>query len=642
MTSSGHVMPKPVSEVALSIPTGNETVDAFTKRVNAALKLPTTHLYIDTSFLMWMTRLGKASRTELRLWFDQDCMGRVHVPVWSAHEYLKHHIEETLIHDVEKQLCDIRKVIRNAYQYFRPLLDDPLNDRGEDNAKLRATTSGALEDLRRLVDAGEAWKKSVPSRSAEVIEFINATGARSTELYSQFPGLAQSGPARYAGRVPPGYQDRRKGKSGLDAEDANSVGPDGSNRFGDLLFWQEVLAHAKEKSAECVVIVSNDVKNDWRMGARHGAPDGHSVGVPELSPIPYAHPMLSLEASLTAGVGTVLLLDSVYLALVLKSDPKSRFKSFVDVAFVSGSPSSQEAQENRRAKVKEALSERRSRAVDEAQAAGFAFPDPPLVKTDPSPLARALQQSKRKPSDDEETLLTSMRSDAGSEVSILEVLSAKKLAEKDHQFLVFIARELHERANTETGYSEALFGLVASLDRFPPRTAAALYFGLLASMYLTREDNAVRLPPRSIASELIFDKQASSYALAAHVALGRKLEAGEPRLALYIPSSEVKEVRLEFATEPGTGELDTLKSMSVNGVELLTLGQNDDKYNLRAIFGSNRAHSGALKKKACELLTLPFDLTFVSESFVRDYALEPTLGFKRPDRVFMPGARTDD
>src|ERR1035437_583690 len=81
----------------LEIPGEAETLADFIARLIALLAAPDTHLYVDTSLLMWLTKIGSGSRQELFAWLEKNCVARVHVPIWAAHEYLKHHVAGTLV-----------------------------------------------------------------------------------------------------------------------------------------------------------------------------------------------------------------------------------------------------------------------------------------------------------------------------------------------------------------------------------------------------------------------------------------------------------------------------------------------------------------------------------------------------------------
>ena len=79
----------------MHIPIKPESADDFIERVSGLLQDKRTHLYFDTSFLMWLTTIGPVSRQQFLAWAGT--LGdRTHVPLWSIHEYYRHHRHETL------------------------------------------------------------------------------------------------------------------------------------------------------------------------------------------------------------------------------------------------------------------------------------------------------------------------------------------------------------------------------------------------------------------------------------------------------------------------------------------------------------------------------------------------------------------
>ena len=79
----------------MHIPIKPESADDFIERVSGLLQDKRTHLYFDTPFLMWLTTIGPVSRQQFLAWAGM--LGdRTHVPLWSIHEYYRHHRHETL------------------------------------------------------------------------------------------------------------------------------------------------------------------------------------------------------------------------------------------------------------------------------------------------------------------------------------------------------------------------------------------------------------------------------------------------------------------------------------------------------------------------------------------------------------------
>src|SRR5262249_19212057 len=134
----------------LNIPRDTEESAAFKQRMAALIQDKQTHIYIDTSFLMWLTKIGSASRRELIAWLGANCKGRVHVPIWAAHEYLKHHVAGTIISELADKTNEVAALVGGTYTYFRPFMDEPFGEGAEDPSMLRAATRNALNALDRL------------------------------------------------------------------------------------------------------------------------------------------------------------------------------------------------------------------------------------------------------------------------------------------------------------------------------------------------------------------------------------------------------------------------------------------------------------------------------------------------------------
>lgn len=63
--------------------------------------------------------------------------------------------------------------------------------------------------------------------------------------------IAKEGATRYAKKVPPGYMDAPKAKSG-----------DDNNAYGDLFVWKQILKYAAENKSD-IIFVTHDQKEDW-------------------------------------------------------------------------------------------------------------------------------------------------------------------------------------------------------------------------------------------------------------------------------------------------------------------------------------------------------------------------------------------
>ena len=637
-------MTQAVRTPILTIPSETEGSADFKRRLAALFAAQSTHIYIDTSFLMWMTKIGSSSRRELIGWLQKNCAGRVHVPIWAAHEYLKHHVAKTIVADLTEKTNEVDGLVGQTYAYFRPFLDEPIGEGAEDPSAIRNAARAALNTLGRLATLSRKWRKSYQKHASEVIAFVNEVTPDQTSVYEHLEDITRSGAGRFIGSVPPGHKDRRKKGSDPQSNGPNDEAPVDSNRFGDLVFWKELLVHAKRVKATALVVVTNDRKNDWHMGRSDVIDIDPALLALKRAwkPVPRPHPMLVMEAKLVAGVDQVELVDSAYLAAFLRDVAEDDVRAFADVAIIPDGPEPEKESQRRANILKERIAEDTAKASAEAADKRYLFSDSPEVLNTRATLSRALHVSRNIVDERSERLLEAWRASVEAKRPLSETIISEMLDGFDHKTLARLARELHDRVLQKTpGYEEAVADLVSILDRLPPNTAAALYLGLLSSMYLVRKSNASRLPPSSPVAQLLFERQSADYALNGVHAIAKRLSDNEVA-PLYLPNSDVPPVTIALDTEPDAPTTDQLRSLRVGEVELLTAAQGDLFLRLSVLFGSNNPVGGAsIIEKACELFAIPIAQIERKDLFDHSYMLTKTVGFKRPIDISIPKERSD-
>jgi hypothetical protein len=350
--------------------------------------------------------------------------------------------------------------------------------------------------------------------------------------------------------------------------------------------------------------------------------------------------MLTLEARMVAGVQEVELLDSPYLAALLRELAEEQVRAFADVAIVPDGPESRKEGDRRAAVYEERLAADASNAANAAAKLGYLFNDAPQIQNTKASLQRALFESRTLSSEKISSLLDEWRASVEARRPLVETINSTTFQEFDHKELARLARELHDRVLEKTpGYGEAVADLMSLVDRLPPNTAASIYLGLLASMYLVRTTNSSRLPPSSPIAQLLFERQGADYALHGVAAVAKRLLDNETA-PLYVPSVDRPAVLVELDTEPDTPALDQLRSFKVGDVELLTDAQADPALRLSALFDAAEPVDGnAIVHKACELFAMPISQIKRTEIFGKIYALTATIGFKRPVDISIPKER---
>lgn len=592
-----------------------------------------------------MTKIGSGSRQEFIDWIQKNCASRVHVPIWAAHEYLKHYVYGTIKDELTEKTKRVDSIVKSAYTDLRPFIDEPLGKGAEDPSTIRAELRTTLSTLDHSASKIKLWHKSYQKHASEVISFINEVTPEQTSVYDHLENITQTGAGRFIGSIPPGYKDQWKKGRGQQSQESKDEGPAGSNQYGDLVFWKEVLVHAKCVGAEALVVVTNDRKNDWHMGRSDKTnidPTLRSLKK-DWEPVPRPHPMLVMEAKLVAKVGQVELMDSAYLGALLWEVAGDEVKAFVNVAIISDSPESTSESDRRAKLIEERAAADTAKTSAAAEEQGSLFSDSPQVKNSFASFSRALFESRSAIDERDGALLEEWRASVGEKRSLAETITSEVRDGFDHKKLARLARELHDRVLLERpGYEGALADLVSILDRLPPNTAAALYLGLLASMYLVRESNASRLPPSSPVARFLFDRQPAAYALNSVRAVAKRLSDNEAA-PLYLPNSACPKVAITLDTEPHTSATDQLRSLRVGEVELLTPAQQDESLRLSTLFDSTGlTDGGEIVREACNLFAIPLAQVECENLSKQGYTLTETIGFRRLEDIKILKEEPDD
>ncbi|MDG2968397.1 PIN domain-containing protein [Pseudomonas extremaustralis] len=138
-----------------------------------------------------------------------------------------------------------------------PFLSENLHN---DFFKVSSEVIAELEVKRDFHDA-RMIKDDVKSALANMLS--GKVGSRYSD--EQLSKIVKEGEARYANKIPPGFEDINKHKG-------SQVFSDVCKRFGDLIIWKQVIEKAKELNKP-VIMVTGEQKNDW--WDRHG---GKTIG----------------------------------------------------------------------------------------------------------------------------------------------------------------------------------------------------------------------------------------------------------------------------------------------------------------------------------------------------------------------------
>lgn len=228
--------------------------ESFLKDFVAALDAPQTLVYLDTSVLMWLVRLGAEARKEFLDWCRARKTATVRVPVWAGHEFHKHLTRGT----VQKNIRATLSATQAKYDEFVRLANERADGatatakgylgRGGFVSEIEASWA-RLSALATTIDMDDA---SHEKAAKEVIEFVNSCILKS-DLDEVVKQVNAVGNFRADHEIPPGFHDDHKDK----------------NKFGDVLMWEEIVRDVGKsgRAKRDVIFVSRDEKTDWISAA---------------------------------------------------------------------------------------------------------------------------------------------------------------------------------------------------------------------------------------------------------------------------------------------------------------------------------------------------------------------------------------
>ncbi|BCH13687.1 PIN-like domain-containing protein [Mesorhizobium sp. L-2-11] len=622
---------------ALQLPRQAEDIEAFAVRADSLLRATKTRVYVDTSLLMWMIRIGSTARREFVTWLDDACGQRVRVPAWASHELYRHHIKRKICIDLQKQLTELENVAKASFDVLWPFLDEPLAGSPSAHAQ-RVEARDTLRAVRTLTARAADWEQNYDRHAGEVISFVNEHALEGSAIFEYFNDIDVMAAARFTGRMPPGFQDRNKKESTGESEENDADESVGSNRWGDLMLWREIVEDARLYRADAVVLLTKDIKNDWRMGgtlplsvATEENPKQHRIGAQP------AHPMLSFEAARRAGVREVLLLDQRRLAGVMSASAPSTTTAFVTVARPPALPPPKSRDEHRAEEIERQTALRDTLRTSQAHAAGVRFLDPPGVTLTPAKLKRALFETRDAGAMLDPALLSleaalaqSLQHDQGIEV----VISEDHLRPLTDVGLVAFARRLGQAARRDSSRSTATMDLATMLESLPPAVGGYIYFGLLAAMYFGETDNNLRTIPGSPAAQRLLSLQTAPFARLPLEELRIRAMKGE-RLPLYLPTANPVSVAVRLRTDTDLEQPNVLRAIWIGDQQILTGAQGDHDLQLQHRFAGHSATLDLILDHLADLYVLPRGQLMAETDVEGPFNLDPLLGFKPPQDVWV-------
>jgi hypothetical protein len=295
--------------------------------IAAALSSAQTHVFFDTSTLVWLYRLHEAARKEISDWATGGPQaGQVRIPRRVLHEFSRHRRNGSVLLPFRQQLSSLPRLLQQLDQWAHLITDDArasrhgFASRADYFAEIKKTTKDLESILKPIIS-----ENSIEDLDTELISLFNSI-ALDTNIYENLSNLQREYEARTEVRMPPGFKDAKKGKSNeLELKQDDAIGahtPDtyGTNRFGDFAIWHEILTYCSSLENKCgaVIILTHDQKPDWSYTPQKIIDlDGRiKPNAKDQLRVTVAHPLLSHEARLRAEIPDLFIISVPQLAWV--------------------------------------------------------------------------------------------------------------------------------------------------------------------------------------------------------------------------------------------------------------------------------------------------------------------------------------
>lgn len=189
--------------------------------------------------------------------------------------------------------------------------------------ELQKSFQSSIMEIKDEVVALDKDKVFVNSRDfireeIDKIFSVEKIGTNTFDTKEKLEALYKEGNNRYKNKIPPGYEDEKKGEDELFFD-----GLGYKRKFGDLIIFKQMIDFSKRNSIKNIVFISEDIKTDWRHIEKQGG-----------NKILGARPELKRELYKEAGVENFLIYQieefmkktNEYLNIKIKEDTLKNIK----------------------------------------------------------------------------------------------------------------------------------------------------------------------------------------------------------------------------------------------------------------------------------------------------------------------------
>lgn len=556
-------------------------------RLKQLVKAAHTHLYFDTSFLMWLAKAGEPTRAEFSSWQSKIGSARFHVPLWAAHEFFKHRLKKTVAKEFAADAKAFDDAASNLYEKLKLYCSDELFGFKNSGVMFLDEYTRTIQPIRgmlQLAQKSDQFEQGVQAVSSFIDDFL-----LSGPLDEIIANIDLDERVRNRGVIPPSFKDAHKRGGRRTDSESEDEQVAGDNSFGDLVFWREVLRHASSVNASTIVVLTADRKNDWfeNQHGDKGLTEAIRRRIQKPRPVPAPHPLLKREA-FDRGIGQFLLLDPMYCGVLLETEGHD-YRNFASTALdtqlprLPGKASAARSWAGRFGVAASLFGGGAAETAEGDEDEGGVLPEE--IPFDPAVLElESLKPSIALPRIVGQTLNALASADTAKRALILQNLDWEKLEGWDAAAIIAFGRTLLRAADSG---DPASLDFIANFRDCTPSLSEQLrecfYFGALGAAYFA-DDLTIRAPTNSPVALTLLDLVALSEVRHAAAAIGDGL--AEARL-LYKPGSGKVDLEIKVVTKPAADNKSKadLQAIKLADTNLITTLQDEKPHQFSQLLG---------------------------------------------------------
>ena len=222
-------------------------------------------IILDASSLLNLYRYPLAARERLLTVLER-LKERLWLPHQAALEYHRNqaavrHEQTTLFRKVRDEIGNLKVHFKNRFETLQLKKRHALINAEPLLASVLSLIDGFQEQLNQTErEQGERYQEESLQKKIEEL-FEGRVGPAPTQDF--LDNLYKEGVKRYERKMPPGYQDWKKGEASKDTTEYSFGGLVFQRQFGDLIVWREILEKTKSDRVQWFVFVTDDSKEDW-------------------------------------------------------------------------------------------------------------------------------------------------------------------------------------------------------------------------------------------------------------------------------------------------------------------------------------------------------------------------------------------